>query len=121
MAEPTMEDFDAFFCDALREKPGPGPCSGAWHPGHIAPYAWQRDLLERVCGGAGPEQIAAPTAAGKTAVVEVHTFVCALAAVGALPQAPPRRLALVVDRRALVELPGRSVPLDAAEVVGLAL
>ena len=29
--------------------------------------------------------------------------------------------AVRIDRRALVELPGRSTPLDAAEVVGLAL
>jgi CRISPR-associated endonuclease/helicase Cas3 len=99
----AVEDFEAFFCEAFAEDPAAGTCTGPGHPGHVAPYPWQQALLDSVCGGSWPEQIAVPTAAGKTAVIEVHTFTCALAAAGALTGPVPRRLALVVDRRALVD------------------
>ncbi|WP_159626800.1 type I-G CRISPR-associated helicase/endonuclease Cas3g [Actinomyces sp. zg296] len=71
-------------------------------PGH-RPFSWQRDLLEHLASsGAWPEQIAAPTGAGKSSVIEVHVFANALAAVGAGARVP-RRLAIVVNRRALTD------------------
>lgn len=67
------------------------------------PFSWQQDLLAYlVSGGAWPEQIAAPTGAGKSSVIEVHVFANALAAVGAGARVP-RRLAVVVNRRALTD------------------
>jgi CRISPR-associated endonuclease/helicase Cas3 len=67
------------------------------------PFCWQERLLDRVLDeGRWPEEIVAPTGSGKTAVIDVHVFACALTA-GADRPAPPRRLALVVDRRVLVD------------------
>ena len=46
------------------------------------PFSWQSDLLEHLVDtGCWPEQIAAPTGAGKSSVVEVHVFATALSAV----------------------------------------
>ena len=87
------EEFGAFFSAAHSTEDGPGP----------APYQWQWRLLEQVLReGRWPEQIAAPTGAGKTAVIYVHVFAVALMAAGAAVRVP-RRLSLVVDRRALVD------------------
>lgn len=83
----TVEDFGAFFA--------------ACNDGH-APFAWQRRLLSHLAThGAWPERIAAPTGAGKSNVVDVHVFANALFASGG--RRVPRRLATVVDRRALVD------------------
>ncbi|HMA45699.1 MAG TPA: hypothetical protein VKP11_00585, partial [Frankiaceae bacterium] len=83
----TRDGFAAFF--------------GAIRPGS-RPFAWQRRLLDHLLDqGRWPDQIVAPTGAGKTAVVDVHVFACALTA-AARPRLP-RRLALVVDRRFLVD------------------
>lgn len=85
----SREDFAEFF-EALH---GPG----------VRPFAWQEKLLDHVVStGRWPEQIAAPTGAGKSSVVEVHVFACALAALGAGARVP-RRLAVVVNRRALTD------------------
>lgn len=72
------------------------------------PYPWQEQLLDQVLTGSWPEAITAPTGGGKTAVIDVHVFACALAASGhsdgiRRPVRLPRRLAMVVDRRALVD------------------
>ncbi len=84
----TVNDFDAFFSDL--------------HDGH-RPFAWQSRLLDHLLAtGQWPAVIGAPTGAGKTAVIDVHVFACALMAVGAASRLP-RRLALVVDRRVLVD------------------
>jgi CRISPR-associated endonuclease/helicase Cas3 len=67
------------------------------------PFAWQRRLLSiLVDTGRWPDVIAAPTGSGKSSVVDVHVFANALAAVGAGPRVP-RRLSVVVNRRALVD------------------
>lgn len=86
----TIDQFDDFFA--------------AVNKGH-RPFAWQRRLVvDLVDHGGWPERIDAPTASGKTAVIEAHVFAVALGADGALPGARlPRRLALVVDRRAIVD------------------
>lgn len=85
----TIEEFGDFF-EAIH---GPG----------ARPYRWQEELLgELATTGRWPDQIAAPTGAGKSAVVEIHVFATALAAVGGAPRLP-RRLAVVVNRRALTD------------------
>ncbi len=74
----------------------------ALHQG-LPPFAWQERLLDAVLAdGRWPERIVAATGAGKTAVIDVHVFATALMAAGAGPRVP-RRLSLVVDRRALVD------------------
>lgn len=81
-------DFAAFFT-AVRD-------------GH-RPFRWQERLLDHVLHtGRWPDQLVAPTGAGKTSVIDVHVFAVALMASGH-PVRVPRRLALVVDRRALVD------------------
>lgn len=85
----TIDDFAAFF----ETVHGPG----------VSPFSWQVDLLKHlVDSGSWPEQIIAPTGAGKSSVVEVHVFATALSAVGAAPRLP-RRLSVVVNRRALTD------------------
>jgi CRISPR-associated endonuclease/helicase Cas3 len=74
----------------------------AVHGGH-RPFRWQERLLDHVLRtGRWPDQLVAPTGAGKTSVIDVHVFAVALMARGH-PVRVPRRLALVVDRRALVD------------------
>ncbi|WP_018790441.1 type I-U CRISPR-associated helicase/endonuclease Cas3 [Salinispora arenicola] len=81
-------DFGAFFASA--------------RGGH-RPFQWQERLLDHILRtGRWPDQLVAPTGAGKTSVVDVHVFAVALMASGH-PVRVPRRLALVVDRRALVD------------------
>ncbi|SPT55027.1 helicase Cas3 [Actinomyces bovis] len=67
------------------------------------PFAWQEELLHALVNdGCWPDQIAAPTGSGKSAVVEIHVFANALAACGQGARVP-RRLAVVVNRRALTD------------------
>ena len=85
----TIEDFGDFF--------------EAVHGVGKRPFSWQEDLLRHlVTTGTWPEQIVAPTGAGKSSVVEIHVFAVALFAVGAAKRVP-RRLAVVVNRRALTD------------------
>jgi CRISPR-associated endonuclease/helicase Cas3 len=82
------EDFGTFFTEM--------------HPGH-QPFTWQERLLDSVLAeGRWPSRIVAPTGAGKTVVIDVHVFAQALMATGDEPSVP-RRLAMVVDRRVLVD------------------
>lgn len=95
----TAADFAGFFGE-LWGKP---------------PFAWQRDLAERVLGqpengtspGAGwPQAIALPTGSGKTACMDIAVFALAAQAprlVAGKPMAAPRRVFLVVDRRVIVD------------------
>ncbi|MDG4832985.1 type I-U CRISPR-associated helicase/endonuclease Cas3 [Solwaraspora sp. WMMD1047] len=81
-------DFGAFFA-AVR--------------GGQRPFRWQERLLDHILRtGRWPDQLVAPTGSGKTSVVDVHVFAVALMASGH-PVRVPRRLALIVDRRALVD------------------
>lgn len=85
----SVEDFPDFF-EAIH---GPG----------VRPYRWQRNLLAHLAErGTWPEGISAPTGAGKSSVVEIHVFANALAAIGAGARVP-RRMAVVVNRRALTD------------------
>lgn len=84
----TVDDFDTFFA--------------ALNGGH-RPFAWQRRLLDALLStGAWPDGIAAPTGTGKSSVVDVHVFANAMWALGMAPRVP-RRLSVVVNRRAIVD------------------
>jgi len=83
------------------------------------PFAWQRDLAGRVLTltpgpspegrgeqGTWPEAIALPTAAGKTACLDIALFALAAEADRLAPGRPltaPRRIFFVVDRRVIVD------------------
>lgn len=84
----TRGDFAAFFA--------------AVRPGQH-PFAWQERLLDDLLTEQRwPERIAAPTGTGKSAVVDVHVFACALRGWGLAPPVP-RRLSVIVDRRFVVD------------------
>lgn len=89
----TGADFSAFFL-ALWDK---------------TPFPWQTALAERVLAGgsdAWPEAITLPTAAGKTACLDVAVFALAAQAgrqAQRLPLSAPRRIFFVVDRRVIVD------------------
>lgn len=85
----TIDDFGAFF--------------EAIHGRKTRPFLWQAELLRHLAEtGCWPEQIIAPTGAGKSSVVEIHIFATALSAVGEARRLP-RRLTVVVNRRALTD------------------
>lgn len=74
------------------------------------PYQWQIRLMLYVAEhGHWPQSIGAPTASGKTSVIDVHVFLNAMAGLeedilAGLPlRRIPRRLALTVNRRSLVD------------------
>lgn len=84
----TEADFTRFFA--------------AVNDGH-RPFPWQERLLRTILSvGHWPTSITAPTGSGKSAVVDIHIFLTALSAVGNAPRLP-RRLCVVVGRRALVD------------------
>ena len=66
----------------------------------VPPFAWQSRLLNMVIENGWPEVVAAPTGAGKTAVLDVALFHLAL---GLQPRTAPRRVVLAVDRRIIVD------------------
>lgn len=67
------------------------------------PFRSQERLLDHVLEhGRWPDQIAAPTGADKTSAIDVHIFATALTAANGGPRLP-RRLAMVVNRRVLVD------------------
>jgi CRISPR-associated endonuclease/helicase Cas3 len=81
------DDFDAFFT--------------ALHDGQ-KPFTWQRRLLDTVLDDGWPDALVAPTGSGKTAAIDVHVFALAVAAATG-SSLPPRRLAMIVGRRVLVD------------------
>lgn len=92
-----LTDFDSFFHQL----------NGFW------PFAWQWRTLEHLAAtGVWPEEVCAPTGTGKSALVDIHIFAVALHALGEAPRVP-RRLATVVNRRALVD-----ASYDRAERIG---
>lgn len=88
MTDLRLDDFDVFFAEL--------------NGGH-RPFSWQREVLHRVAdGGLWPGQIAAPTGAGKSSVVDLHVFLVAWSCGEDRPRVP-RRLVTVVNRRGLVD------------------
>ncbi len=83
MSELTANDFDAYFREVH---------------GHV-PYPWQSRLTRRVLSERGwPEVISLPTGTGKTSVLDTALFTLA-----ARPDASPRRVIFVIDRRIVVD------------------
>jgi CRISPR-associated endonuclease/helicase Cas3 len=62
------------------------------------PFPWQQRLAKRVCDDDWPRAIALPTAAGKTACIDIAVFALACRA-----KVAPRRIFFVVDRRIVVD------------------
>ncbi len=63
-----------------------------------APFPWQEGVAELALRGKWPASIGMPTAAGKTALIDIAVFALAMRA----PQAA-RRIFFVVDRRVIVD------------------
>ncbi|OZG65048.1 type I-G CRISPR-associated helicase/endonuclease Cas3g [Bifidobacterium eulemuris] len=90
----------------------------AAHDGRV-PYQWQIRTMRMIAEhGRWPDRIVAPTASGKTCVIDIHVFLNAMAGLQEDKQSPedmhndanepslqklPRRLALTVNRRSLVD------------------
>ena len=69
------------------------------------PFPWQDRVAGRVAAtnGAWPRAIALPTAAGKTACIDIAVFALACQAGAAGARTAPRRIFFVVDRRIVVD------------------
>ncbi len=105
MRELTAEHFDDFFHDLW--------CKETTHrvPQCFTPFPWQSELARRVAEArpgdsysCWPQALALPTAAGKTACVDMAIFALACQADRAPGErTAPRRLFFVVDRRVIVD------------------
>src|ERR1035441_4640115 len=62
------------------------------------PFPWQKLLAEKALQGEWPRSIGLPTAAGKTALIDIAVFALAKRAPNAA-----RRIFFVVDRRVIVD------------------
>jgi hypothetical protein len=68
------------------------------------PFPWQSMLAERVAGGVWPKALDLPTAAGKTACIEIALYALAVQADRSTAErTAPRRVWFVVDRRIVVD------------------
>lgn len=68
------------------------------------PFPWQWMLAQRVLGSGWPEVISLPTAAGKTACIDIALYALACQAEMAVSnRTAPRRIWFVVDRRIVVD------------------
>lgn len=70
----------------------------------VAPFPWQRRLLERLAGGGTwPRVLDLPTGSGKTAALDIALFHLALEANRGEQRRAAVRIVLVVDRRLVVD------------------
>src|SRR5581483_5997753 len=67
------------------------------------PYPWQTRLVEQVAESGHWPDISAPTGAGKSSVIDAHTFLVSEHASDRLSVRPPRRLILVAPRRVIID------------------
>jgi CRISPR-associated endonuclease/helicase Cas3 len=68
------------------------------------PYEYQRRLVRQVAKeGKWPDLLDGPTGSGKSVVIEAHVFLNAYAGEMGIPKSIPRRLAVAVNRRSLVD------------------
>ena len=87
--DPLMDLFDDFYREVNH---------GA------VPYEWQRRLVSYVArDGIWPKLLDGPTGSGKSAVIEAHIFLNAIAGEMGVPISTPRRMAIAVNRRSLVD------------------
>lgn len=84
MSELTTADFSRFLAEM--------------YGGEFSPFPWQKRLLDEVMKGGWPNQIALPTASGKTMCIDIAIFALALH-----PLQMPRRIFFCVDRRVIVD------------------
>lgn len=85
----TVDDFEAFHA--------------AVHDGS-SPFAWQTRLLEQIVQDrAWPGVLDLPTGSGKTTCIDIALFALALDATESRKRWCPRRIAMVVDRRIVVD------------------
>jgi CRISPR-associated endonuclease/helicase Cas3 len=91
----STSDFGAFHAAVHVDKEGVGK----------QPFAWQQRLLEKIVGDkAWPGVLDLPTGAGKTTCIDVALFALALDATnGDEHRWCPRRIAMIVDRRIVVD------------------
>ena len=84
-------------CSPVRAEDFAGFFRGV-HDG-VAPYPWQSRLTQQVLGtGLWPESVELPTGSGKTSLLDIAVF-----ALAARPEAMPRRVVFVVNRRTVVD------------------
>ena len=88
MSTPKPEQFTEFYKSVYGKTDDPD----------FGPFPWQKRVAKRVCDGDWPRAIALPTAAGKTACIDIAVFALACRAKDA-----PRRIFFVVDRRIVVD------------------
>jgi CRISPR-associated endonuclease/helicase Cas3 len=86
--KPTPEQFAEFYKAVYGKLDDPT----------FGPFPWQQRLAKRVCAGDWPRAIGLPTAAGKTACIDIAIFALACQAKDA-----PRRIFFIVDRRIVVD------------------
>lgn len=67
------------------------------------PYRWQRSLAQHVMFSGWPESLNLPTGSGKTSVLDIAIWALARSAAHDDEPLQPRRVFMVVDRRALVD------------------
>jgi CRISPR-associated endonuclease/helicase Cas3 len=68
------------------------------------PFPWQTMLAERITSGRWPRALDLPTAAGKTACIDVAIYALAVQADKPIAErTAPRRIWFVVDRRIVVD------------------
>lgn len=91
----STSDFGAFHAAVHVDEEGVGK----------QPFAWQQRLLEKIVGDkAWPGVLDLPTGAGKTTCIDVALFALALDATnGDEHRWCPRRIAMIVDRRIVVD------------------